>query len=182
MFRPIGLFYGSSTCYTQMTAEKIAQCFGAESVDLYNIAETPLNQAAFYRYIIMGIPTWNYGELQEDWDRVWDELADLDLSHSVIALYGQGDQAGYGDWFLDALGYLHHKLKATGAKRVGFWPSTGYRFTASKAQLPDSRFVGLALDDDNEFDLSADRISRWCEQIWTEMDLAHHLPPPGKLT
>lgn len=28
----------------------------------------------------------------------------------IVALYGMGDQLGYGEWFLDALGMLHDKL------------------------------------------------------------------------
>jgi flavodoxin II len=27
-----------------------------------------------YDFIIFGIPTWNYGELQEDWDDRWEDL------------------------------------------------------------------------------------------------------------
>ena len=33
----IGLFYGSTTCYTEMASEKIRDCIGAELVDLHNI-------------------------------------------------------------------------------------------------------------------------------------------------
>ncbi len=40
-----------------------------------------------------------------------------------------GDQLGYGEWFLDALGMLHDKL-ATGVKFVGYWPTEGYEFLA----------------------------------------------------
>ncbi|STE83833.1 flavodoxin II [Escherichia coli] len=51
--------------------------------------------------LILGIPTWDFGEIQEDWEAVWDQLDDLNLEGKIVALYGLGDQLGYGEWFLD---------------------------------------------------------------------------------
>ncbi|ACS93566.1 flavodoxin-1 [Teredinibacter turnerae T7901] len=99
-------------------------------------------------------------------------MDDLDFSGKTIALYGLGDQVGYPEWFLDALGYLYHKLNGQGAKIVGFWPADGYEFEQSKALLEDSQlFVGLALDEETEFDKSAERIATWCRQIRSEFGL-----------
>lgn len=55
-------------------------------------------------------PTRDFGEIQEDWEAVWDQLDTLNLEGKIVALYGMGDQLGYGEWFLDALGMLHDKL------------------------------------------------------------------------
>lgn len=169
---PIGLFYGSSTCYTEMAGEKIRQALGENIVDVFNINETPIITAQFYDYVIFGIPTWDYGELQEDWEEIWDDIDDVDFQDKKIAIYGLGDQVGYPEWFLDAMGYLHSKLIAKGAIACGYWPSEGYEFEASKALTPDGQyFVGLALDEENEFKLSADRITQWCDQIRSEFGL-----------
>ena len=35
----------------------------------------------------------------------------------------------------------------------------------------DGRFCGLALDDDNQAELTASRIRRWCEQLCAELGL-----------
>lgn len=170
---PIGLFYGSSTCYTEMAGEKIRNCLGSDRVDLFNIADTPVITAQFYDCLIFGIPTWDYGELQEDWEEIWPDLDELDLRGKKVALYGLGDQVGYPEWFLDALGYLHVKLAERGATFAGYWPRAGYEFESSKALTPEGdHFVGLALDDENQFDQSPERISRWCEQVLTEFGLA----------
>lgn len=169
---PIGLFYGSSTCYTEMAGEKIRAQLGAHLVDMHNVADQPLIHAQFYDYLIFGIPTWDYGELQEDWEEIWPELNDLELSGKKVALYGQGDQVGYPEWFLDAMGYLHTRLLEQGATPVGYWPVEGYIFEASKALTADgSQFVGLALDDENDFDKSDQRISHWCTQVLREFGL-----------
>lgn len=168
----IGLFYGSSTCYTEMAGEKIRQVIGEDKVDFFNISDTPIITAQFYDYLILGIPTWDYGELQEDWEEIWEEIDEVDFAGKKVALYGLGDQVGYPEWFLDAMGYLHSKVIARGAIPCGYWPRTGYEFEASKALTADgSRFVGLALDDENEFTLSDQRIRQWCAQILSEFGL-----------
>lgn len=163
---PIGLFYGSSTCYTEMAAEKIQQQLGEHNIDLFNIADTPTNTLADYAQIILGIPTWDYGELQEDWENIWDELDLIDWSGKTVALFGLGDQVGYPDWFLDAMGYLHNKVVAQGAQAIGYWPNDVYEFNESQALTDDKQyFLGLALDDENEFDQTDSRIQQWCDQL-----------------
>lgn len=175
----IGLFYGSSTCYTEIAAEKIRDVLnrltGRPCVDVLNIAATPVSRIADYEYLVLGIPTWDYGELQEDWEAAWESLENIDFSGKTVALYGLGDQLGYPDWFQDALGYLWAVVVNGGAMVVGSWPVEGYQFNESRALTADGRrFVGLSLDEENEFDLSEDRIQRWCRQILEEFGLDEH--------
>lgn len=162
----IGLFYGSTTCYTEMVAEKIQAIIGDELLEMNNIKDIPLAKATEYDLLIFGISTWDFGELQEDWEAKWDDIRDLNLTGKVCAIYGMGDQIGYTEWFQDAMGMLHDELKAIGAKLVGEWPNSGYEFTASKA-LNESKthFVGLALDDENQYDLTDARLAEWLTQV-----------------
>ena len=163
---PIGLFYGSSTCYTEMSAEKIQQYFGRENIDIFNIADAQLDEIDHYQQIIFGIPTWDYGELQEDWEAVWDEIDTIKFSDKTVAIFGLGDQIGYPDWFLDAMGFLHNKVLLLGATVIGYWPNDGYTFEASQALTEDkTEFLGLALDDENQFNQTDERIALWCEQL-----------------
>lgn len=166
----IGLFYGSSTCYTEITAEKIRDTIGPDLVTLHNLKDDMPALMEQYDALILGIPTWDFGELQEDWENVWATLDTLQLAGKPVALYGMGDQFGYGEWFLDAMGMLHDKLTANGVNFIGYWPTQGYAFTSQKPLTADgTRFVGLALDDTNQYDLSDERIAAWCEQILEEM-------------
>lgn len=171
MKKKIGLFYGSSTCYTEIVAERITQHIGEDRVDRYNVADCDIYDMENYEYLILGIPTWDYGELQEDWEAIWDELDHVNFAQRTVALFGLGDQIGYPQWFLDALGYLHDKVVALGARPIGYWPMAGYNFEESKALTDDGQhFVGLALDEENEFDLSEARITRWCADILSDID------------
>ena len=167
----IGLFYGSTTCFTEIAAEKIQQAIGQEIIDLHNIKDVSLNLCLEYDFLIFGISTWDYGELQEDWESHWQQLSQLDLTNKVVAIYGLGDQLGYTDWFQDAVGMLHDVVIEIGGHTIGYWPVDGYEFNASKALTEDNnQFVGLALDEDNQYQLSEQRIEQWCKQVLTEID------------
>jgi len=65
---------------------------------------------------------------------------------------------------------LHEQVIAQGGYVIGYWPNQGYEFAVSKALTEDEQhFVGLALDEDNQYDASEERIKIWCEQISTEI-------------
>ncbi len=162
----IALLYGSTTGNTEDVAELIERTLCDDQVELFDVAEMSLAQACQSDRIIMGIPTWDYGEVQSEWEDVWDELDTIDFNGKRVALYGLGDQVGYGDWFLDAMGLLHDKLIARGASLVGYWPVQGYEFAESKALTADqSQFVGLALDEDCQHELTEQRTVAWCQQV-----------------
>jgi len=166
----IGLFYGSSTCYTEMVAEKIQSLLGAELISLHNLKSTPVTAMADYDALILGISTWDFGEIQEDWLNSWDAIDEVKLSGKSVALFGLGDQQGYGEWFLDAMGLLHDKLLLKGCRLVGYWPNEGYEFEASKALVDEGRyFVGLALDETSQYALTDERLARWLPQVLDEM-------------
>ncbi|MEH0666875.1 flavodoxin FldB [Vibrio scophthalmi] len=166
----IGLFYGSTTCYTEMAAEKMRAIIGEDLLDIHNVKESDLSQMADYDLLILGISTWDFGEIQEDWNAIWQQVPTVDLSGKTVALFGLGDQEGYGEWYLDAMGLLHNEIVKTGAHLIGYWPNDEqYEFEASKALTEDGQFfVGLALDEDSQYELSDERIATWVEQVLTE--------------
>jgi flavodoxin II len=171
----IGLFYGSTTCYTEMAAEKIQtklhHLTGTTCVELFNIKESALSKTQEYDILIFGISTWDFGELQEDWESTWQDIAGLNLSDKTVAIFGLGDQLGYAEWFQDAVGMLHDELLVLDCDFVGYWPNQGYDFIASKALTEDkSYFVGLSLDDENQYDLTDERIDNWCNQLIAEIN------------
>ena len=167
----IGLFFGTQTGNTQTEAEIIQKEFGGEYVvTLNDISQAELNDFNDYTYIIIGCPTWNIGELQSDWESFYDELDNIDFSGKKVAYFGAGDQVGYPDSFQDAIGILEEKISEKGGETVGYWSTDGYEFTESKA-VRDGKFVGLALDEDNQSDLTNERIQAWVAQLKQEFGL-----------
>lgn len=164
----IGLFYGTQTGYTQTTAETIQQEFGQDAIDVYDISRAEPSDFEKYSVIIIGCPTWNVGQLQDDWDNFFEQLDEIDFSGKKVAYFGEGDQVGYADSFQDAMGILEEKISEQGGETIGYWSTEGYEFTESKA-VRDGKFVGLALDEDNQSDLSDDRIKAWVAQLKQEL-------------
>ncbi|WP_035984738.1 flavodoxin FldA [Leptolyngbya sp. KIOST-1] len=161
----VGLFYGSTTGKTADVAERIQAALGGDSVvDLFDIADKEVADLAEYDYLIIGCPTWNIGDVQDDWDALIDELDQVNFTGKTVAYFGTGDQIGYADNFQDAMGILEEKITSLGGKTIGYWPTDGYEHTESRA-VRNGKFCGLALDEDNESDKTDDRIQAWCGQI-----------------
>ncbi len=162
----IGLFFGSDEGNTESVAYRIQQRFGAEVVDVFDIADVTQLEFAEYDKIILGISTWDFGQIQSDWEEFWGDIEQVPFAGKTVALFGLGDQFGYGDFFLDAMGMLHDVVVNSGATIVGHWPTEGYEFDASKAQVPgENLFVGLALDEDQQPELTKGRLDEWCAQV-----------------
>lgn len=167
----IGLFYGSTTGKTADAAEQIQAALGGDAVvDLYDISEKEVTDLSEYSHLIIGCPTWNIGDVQDDWDAVLDDLDGVDFNGKTVAYFGTGDQIGYADNFQDAMGILEEKIAGLGGKTVGYWSADGYDHSESKA-IRNGKFCGLALDDDNESDKTEERIQTWCTQLKSEMGL-----------
>ncbi len=170
MPKKVGLFYGTQTGNTETVAEAICAQLGEDIVEMHDVSEISVEDLGEYDYLIIGCPTWNIGELQADWEIFYPELDDVDFSGKTIAYFGCGDQIGYADNFMDAMGLLEEKIAAGGGKTVGRWSADGYEFDASKA-LRNGDFVGLAIDEDNQSYMTDERIAAWVAQVRQEMGL-----------
>ncbi|MBW4693428.1 MAG: flavodoxin FldA [Lyngbya sp. HA4199-MV5] len=164
----VGLFFGTQTGNTETIAETIQKTFGGDSVvTLHNAADAEATDLEGYEYLIVGCPTWNIGEMQSDWEGLYDELDNIDFSGKKVAYFGPGDQVGYADNFQDAMGLLEEKISELGGTTVGYWSTEGYDFSESKA-VKNGKFVGLALDEENQSELTDERISTWVAQLKRE--------------
>ncbi len=160
----IGLFYASSTGNTEDAAKEIVAKMSGFEIDLKNVSDCVDDAMQEYDLLIMGVSTWGEGDLQDDWEDYLDNLNEGNLANKTVAIFGLGDQEEYCDNFLDAMGKIYDKVVESGATVVGAWPTDGYDFEESTAVRNDE-FVGLGLDEDNQDDLSDERITKWIELI-----------------
>lgn len=163
----IGIFYGSTDGNTERVVGQIAEAFGGDQVDLHNVKSATADDLQTYTNVILACPTWEIGQLQEDWESFIDELDDVDFSGKRVTYLGLGDADGYPDTFQDAMGIIHAKVTGKGCSFVGSWPTEGYNFEASKGVV-DGKFLGLALDEDNQKNLTPERIKTWVSQLRAE--------------
>lgn len=160
----IGIVYGSTSGNTTKYAEQIQQLLGKERADLIDIAEAGAQDLARYPNLILGIPTWGYGDLQDDWEQRMSVLEEIHFAGKKVAIFGLGDQEAYPATFVDAMGTLYDALAKKDATLIGTWPIEGYSFDASTA-CRDDRFVGLVLDEENQSEKMAERIQTWLQQL-----------------
>ncbi|WKE67192.1 flavodoxin FldA [Gallaecimonas kandeliae] len=168
----VGLFFGSDTGNTEAVAKMIQKQLGKHMVEVHDIAKSSKEDIEGFSLLLLGIPTWYYGESQCDWDDFFPTLEEIDFSDKLVAIFGCGDQEDYAEYFLDAMGTLRDIIEAKGATIIGHWPTEGYNFVASKAMADDNHFIGLGIDEDRQPELTAERVEKWVKQIYEEMCLA----------
>lgn len=168
----VGIFFGTDTGNTRKIAKQIATKLGDVADKPLNINKASVDDLLAYDVLILGSPTYGEGELpgmsaghdNESWEEFLPTLVGADFSGKTVALYGLGDQEGYPGHFIDAVGFLYDAFADCGANIVGMTSTDGYTFKKSKALMGD-QFVGLALDEDNQKDLTEGRLSAWLDAI-----------------
>ncbi|MFT8229770.1 MAG: flavodoxin FldA [Enterobacterales bacterium] len=168
--KDIGVFFGSDTGNTENIAKNIQKNIGEKHIDIYDISQSNSEDIKKYNKLIFGIPTWYYGEAQCDWDDFVPVLKTINFTNKLIAIFGCGDQEDYAEYFCDAMYIIYNIIKINGGKIVGFWKTDGYYFESSKSIINKNYFVGLAIDEDRQPELTKNRIKKWIKQLKIEMN------------
>ncbi len=160
--KKIGIYYGSSVGNTRFVAEKLHDLL-PDSV-LCPIEKATQSDLEKYDFIIFGTSTWGSGNLQDDFENFIANLNAANINNKKIALFGLGDQYTYPDTYCNGMGVLYKIIKDKGCTFSGSWPIEDYDFSDSEAVV-DGKFVGLALDEDNEPDLTDHRLKEWIKTL-----------------
>lgn len=166
----IGVFYGGNrNGSTAKVAEQIADSFKPANAEVLNISETYLESLVTFDVLILGTSAWGIGGYHTDWDKFIDSLGDAGIETKKVAFFGLGDQKNYPESFVDGMGTLFcrypHKENV-----IGFTPIEGYNYYFSAAER-NGKFVGLAIDDDFQPELTSKRIESWVQQLKKELHL-----------
>jgi flavodoxin I len=163
MIGKAGMFYGSSTGTTEKVAGLIAGKLGISSNDIHNI-ESDGGDLLAYDLLIFGSSSTGLGDLQYCWENYLDTLKSADLSGKTVALFCCGDSYTYADSFCGAMRKIYDVLKDKGCTIVGDVSTEGYELGDTDAII-DDKFVGLAIDNDNEEDKTTERVDSWIKLI-----------------
>ncbi|MDR0824041.1 MAG: flavodoxin FldA [Prevotella sp.] len=159
----IGIYYGSTTGNTQEVAEEIAKQLNVGKADLHDVSNANADYSA-YDAILFGSSTLGAGDLQDDWEYYIAKVKAADLNGKKVALFGCGDSYSYSDTFGEALSKIYDVVKDKGCELIGKVHTEGYTFDSSESVV-DGQFVGLLIDNDNESDLTDQRIANWIEDL-----------------
>ena len=165
----IGIIYGSSGGNTEDAAEKIIKALGLNDRHLHDISETDAETFDLYEFIIFASSSTGTGNMQPDWAEFRDELESVDFSDKTVAFVGMGDQMMFPDSFLGGISHLYNIVAGRAEKVIGGkWSTEGYEFNKSNF-VKKGAFLGLALDADNQPELTDERIGTWVQQIKQEL-------------
>ncbi len=166
----IGLFYAPSGGSTDKVAKKFAEIVGNEKFELSLVDEkTTAEQLSDYQYIIFALSTvgrdsWSAEYSKIGWDFLFPKLYDYDFSGKTVAVIGLGNHVLYAHSFVDSMGALAKLVEKNGGKLVGKCSTEDYEFSDSEAVVDDV-FLGLPIDEDNDEDLTDERLTNWWNDI-----------------
>ena len=166
----IALFYGSETGVTDDITMDFVTFWKHDNLDLMEIGDATVLDFKDYEKLILGLSTWYDGDLQSDWEDFFEDFKTIDFTNKTVAIFGLGDQIAYAEYFVDGIGILAKEVIKNGGKVIGYWPTKGYQHTDSVAIIEENTelFYGLAIDQDNESQLTDERLITWISQIKKE--------------
>lgn len=161
----IAILYGSSGGNAASVARQVQDLFEG-SADLYNVENVTTDEIKDYPYFILGTSTTGIGDLQDDWDGFLPIFSKLDLSGKKIALFALGDSASYSTSFAESMKVIYDKIYDK-TEIVGRVPDVGYTYDDTTAVI-DGIWVGLPIDEDNEYDMTTERLTNWVDSLKKE--------------
>lgn len=161
--KKIAILYGTSSGNTEDVANRLKDKFD-DGADVFDVGEVSIDEIQPYKYLILGTSTTGMGDLQDDWESFLPTFSsEMDFTGKTVAIFGLGDSASFSSSFAESIFVLHEELKDK-VKIVGAIPDEGYTYDDSSAVV-DGEWLGLALDEDNEYDETEERITKWADQL-----------------
>ncbi|MEM8667965.1 MAG: flavodoxin [Planctomycetota bacterium] len=167
----VGMFYGSDSGNTERIADLLCEQLESLQLTPVNIDDCTVEDMMKYDVLILGVSTWNFGEIQASWEDKLEDLAEQDFAGKRVAIFGLGDCVDYADTFVDGMGILWESLGQERPQLIGKWPTEGYTFSESQGLLDEKTFLGLVIDEETEPEFTDDRIARWVTQLKQELGL-----------
>lgn len=171
--KKIGLFYWPKGGNVENTAQKIYSQFAPGNIVKLDILSATVDIIKGFDFMIVGGSTvgadnWQDAASNNYWNEFFKVLDQTELKNKTVALFGLGDQVLYPNHFVDGLANLYSEFSKRGVKITGFWPAEGYEFSDSQAVV-DNNFVGLVIDEDQQPELTDERIRQWIDRIKKEI-------------
>ena len=161
----IAILYGSSGGNAASVARQVQDLFDGKA-DIFNVLEVTLDEIKDYPYYVIGTSTTGIGDLQDDWEGFLPSFARMDFSGKKVAIFALGDSASYSTSFAESMKVVYDEMHDK-VQIVGQVPDEGYTYDDSTA-VSNGMWVGLPIDEDNEYDLTQERLAKWVEMLKKE--------------
>ncbi|NMA64061.1 MAG: flavodoxin [Syntrophomonadaceae bacterium] len=111
------IIYGSTTGNTETLSEALEEELQQNyAVTRKNVIDAHPHEMLAYDLIVLGSSTWEWGELQEDFQDFYEGMNAVDLAGKNVAVFGPGDS----QWeeFCEAVNLLESKLQECNASLI----------------------------------------------------------------
>lgn len=106
--------FASMTGNTEEIADLIEEGLQSEGavVDKYDVLDVDASKMEEYDSIILGAYTWGEGEIPDEFEEFYDEMAGMDLTGKSFAVFGSGDRSY--EYFCGAVDLIEAMISETG--------------------------------------------------------------------
>ena len=145
---------------------KLGEVIGIKKVDIIPVREVVKGDIKEYNQIIfvgstVGADHWSSETVVDEWQEFFSKMDEISFEDKKVAIVGLGNSVLYPEHFADGMAHLYKTLTEKKAKILGFVDAKEYTFTDSEAVNDDGYFCGLPIDEDNEEELTAERLEKW---------------------
>ena len=153
------VFYSPVGGNVHNVANKLEEMIGKDKVDLIPVKEANPEDVTQVDQIILigstvGADHWDNETLTDEWPAFFSKIQEIDFEKKKVAIIGLGNCVLYPEHFADGMAVLYDRIHELNAQIFGKVDAADYDFTDSEAVNEDGFFPGLALDEDNEEDLT----------------------------
>jgi flavodoxin I len=162
----IAVFFSPEGGNVNGVANKLGELIGNDKVDLVPAKEAKKGDLDNYNKIILvgstvGADHWNNEVIVDEWQEFFTKNKEVSLEKKKIAIVGLGNCVLYPEHFADGMAVLRERIKQQNGEIVGKVEAKDYDFTDSESLDDEGYFCGLAIDEDNEAELTTERLEKW---------------------
>jgi len=162
----IGIFYTTISKNTEGVAMLIASNLSVPKNDVHNLMDVDdIEIMEQYDLLILGSPTYGKGDVHYLWPEIFDEMKSLSFQNKKFAIFCLGDQVYHQDTFAGSLVKMHSFLINQNLNVIGKMSSRGHDYGHCPPEDKTGHFYGLVLDQINQSEFTAERISKWCKLV-----------------
>ena len=164
------LYYSPVGGNVNRVANMLGALIGNDKVDIIPVKEVEKGDLTKYEKVILlgstvGTDHWSNETIADEWPEFFTKIKEVSFEKKKIAIVGLGNSFLYPSHFVDGMAVLYERLTKQNAKVLGKVEKKGYDFTESEALDDDGFFCGLPIDEDNEEELTAERLENWIKLL-----------------
>ena len=169
------LIYSPEGGNVNRVTNKLGEMIGNEKVDIIPVKEVEKGDIYKYNKIILvgstvGADHWDNEIIVDEWNEFFTKIKEISFEERKVAIVGLGNSVLYPEHFADGMAVLYERIKEKNAQILGKVDAKDYDFTDSEAVNDDGYFCGLAIDEDNEAELTTERLEKWILTLKSDFD------------